>query len=95
MEEVKLKMDEGSHGAFYIEEDNEQVAEMIVQVSGNHMIIMHTEVAPEEEGQGLAKRLFEAMTEHARQNNLKVRAMCSFAQAHFRRNPNDYRDIME
>lgn len=95
MEEVKLKMDEGAHGAFYIEENNEQVAEMIVQLSGNHMIIMHTEVAQEEEGKGLAKRLFEAMTDHARQNNLKVRAVCSFAQAHLRRNPNEYRDIME
>lgn len=95
MEEVKLKMDEGAHGAFYIEDNNEQVAEMIVQLSGNHMIIMHTEVEQEKEGNGLAKRLFEAMTDHARQNNLKVRAVCSFAQAQFRRNPNDYRDIME
>lgn len=95
MEEVKLKLDEGSHGAFYIEEGNEQIAEMIIQVSGNHMIIMHTEVDPELEGQGLAKRLFEAMADHARENNLKVRAMCSYAQAQFRRNPNDYQDIME
>lgn len=95
MEEVKLKMDEGAHGAFYIEDNNEQVAEMIVQLSGNHMIIMHTEVAQEKEGNGFAKRLFEAMTDHARQHNLKVRAVCSFAQAQFRRNPNDYRDIME
>jgi hypothetical protein len=95
MEEVKLKMDEGAHGAFYIEDNNAQKAEMIVQVSGNHMIILHTEVAPEDEGKGLAKKLFDAMADHARQNNLKVKAMCSFAQAQFKRNPNEYYDITD
>jgi predicted GNAT family acetyltransferase len=95
MEEVKLKIDEGAHGAFYIEDDNEQIAEMIVQVSGRHMIILHTEVSPEEERKGLAKKLFDAMTDHARQNNLKVKAMCSFAQAQLKRNPNEYYDLLD
>ncbi len=51
------------------------------------MAMTHTEVAPELEGQGIAGELVRAALAHARDNGLKVRPLCSYVQAYFRRHP--------
>lgn len=51
------------------------------------MAITHTEVAPELEGQGIAGELVRAALAHAREHGLKVRPLCSYVQAYFRRHP--------
>ncbi|MCW5662722.1 MAG: N-acetyltransferase [Piscinibacter sp.] len=51
------------------------------------MVITHTEVAPELEGQGLAAELVRAALGHARTQGLKVRPLCSYVQAYMRRHP--------
>lgn len=51
------------------------------------MVITHTEVAPELEGQGLAAGLVRAALAHARAQGLKVRPLCSYVMAYMRRHP--------
>jgi uncharacterized protein len=93
MEEVKLKLDNNGVGAFYISNGEEQIAEMSVNVTDHLMKVLHTEVAPEAEGKGLAKDLLSAMADHARKNNLKVQPLCSYVAVQFRRYPEEYTDI--
>jgi uncharacterized protein len=93
MEEVKLKLDNNGSGAFYILDGEEQVAEMSVNITDHLMKVLHTEVAPEAEGKGLAKDLLNTMADHARKNNLKVQPLCSYVAVQFRRYPEEYADI--
>lgn len=51
------------------------------------MVITHTEVAPELEGQGIAAELVRAALGHARTAGWKVRPLCSYVQAYMRRHP--------
>jgi predicted GNAT family acetyltransferase len=93
MEEVQLTLNEKNHGHFYVNENNEQVAEMIIGISGNDLTVYHTEVSPKAEGKGLAKKLLSAMVYHARKNNLKVIALCPYVFAQFKRHPEEYADV--
>lgn len=51
------------------------------------MVITHTEVAPELEGQGIAAELVRSALANARARGLKVRPLCSYVQAYMRRHP--------
>ncbi len=93
MEEVQLKLNEKNHGHFYINENDEQIAEMIISISGNDLTVYHTEVLPRGEGKGLAKKLLIAMVDYARKNNLKVIALCPYVLAQFKRHPEEYSDV--
>jgi predicted GNAT family acetyltransferase len=93
MENVKLELNEKGHGHFYIKNENETIAEMLVAISGDDLTVYHTEVSPKAEGKGLAKVLLKAMADHARQHHLKVTALCPFVLAQFKRHPEEYADI--
>lgn len=93
MENVILDLDENGRGHFYINENNEQIAEMVIGVSGNDLAVYHTEVLPSAEGKGLAKQLLKAMADYARDKNLKVIALCPYVSAQFKRHPDEYEDI--
>lgn len=93
MPDVKLDLNEKGHGHFYINENNQQVAEMIIGISGNDLTVYHTEVLPIAEGKGLAKELLLAMVDYARKNNLQVIALCPYVFAQFKRHPDEYADI--
>jgi predicted GNAT family acetyltransferase len=80
---------------FVIEENDERIAEMIVSISGNEMSVYHTEVLKKLEGQGIGTKLIEAMTAHARANQLRVIPYCPFVKAQFRENEERYADIWE
>lgn len=49
--------------------------------------ITHTGVAPRLEGRGIAAALIQAVLDHARSHGLKVRPLCSYAEAYMRRHP--------
>ena len=93
MEEVQLRLDEKSHGEFFIDTEGKQIAEMKIAISGGDITVFHTEVLPEAEGKGLAKKLFTAMVDYARAHHLKVIAYCPFVLAQFRRHREEYADI--
>ena len=93
MQEVKLSLNEKKHGAFYIMEGEEQIGEMVVSVSGSNLTVYHTEVSPEAEGKGYAKKLLDEMVAYARKNNLKVIPLCPYVHAQFKRHPQEYADV--
>ncbi len=93
MENVQLDLDKNNHGHFYINENSEQIAEMIIGISGNALTVYHTEVLPKAEGRGLAKELLNEMVTYARKNNLQVIALCPYVFAQFKRHPDEYKDI--
>lgn len=53
----------------------------------------HTEVPPEFEGRGIAKKLTIHALEYARENDLKVNVLCPFTTAYVRRHP-EYKDLL-
>jgi len=93
MEEVQLSLNEKNHGHFYIHDRGEQIAEMQIGISGNDLTVYHTEVLPDYEGHGLAKKLLSAMVDYARKNQLQVIALCPYVFAQFKRHPQEYYDI--
>jgi predicted GNAT family acetyltransferase len=93
MDGVTLKLNEKGHGAFYIMEDEKQLGEMAVGVSGNNLTVYHTEVSPEAEGKGFAKKLLATMVDYARSRDLKVIPLCPYVHAQFSRHPDQYQDI--
>lgn len=93
MENVKLDLDDTGRGHFYINENGEQIAEMIIDVSGNDLTVYHTEVLPKAEGKGLAKQLLKAMVDYAREKELKVIVLCPYVVTQFKRHPDEYGDI--
>lgn len=52
----------------------------------------HTVVQPEYQGQGLAKKLFLALVEHAREQHLQIIPSCSYIEHQFEKS-NQYHDI--
>lgn len=93
MEDVTLTLDEKGHGGFFAKDENKQVGEMAISISGKFLTVYHTEVVPEWEGKGLAKKLLNEMAGYARTNGLKVIALCPYVHAQFRRHPEAYADI--
>ena len=61
--------------------------EVAYRLDGDVMTILHTEVDPALEGQGVAGRLVQAALDHARANGLKVEPVCSYAGKYMQRHP--------
>ena len=93
MDDLKLKLNEEGDGAFYIMEGAEQMGEMVINIKGSNLTAYHTEVLPKAEGKGVAKKLLNAMVEHARQNKLKVIPLCPYVHLQFKRHTEDYEDV--
>jgi predicted GNAT family acetyltransferase len=91
-EPTPIKHEETSaHGEFTIGRQ----AIMTYHKSGDkHIVVNHTRVAREAQGQGLAGKLYRAMVEHARMHDLKVTPTCSYVVKMFERFPED-RDILK
>jgi hypothetical protein len=66
---------------------------MVVSISGKNLTVYHTEVSAKAEGKGFAKKMLNAMVEHARKNSLKVIPLCPYVHAQFKRHPDEYADI--
>jgi predicted GNAT family acetyltransferase len=95
MNEIQLRLNENGRGSFFVEENGEIIAEMNVGIVSNVLTAYHTEVSDKLKGQGIGKRLLEAMVEHARSNHLKVIALCPFVYASFKQHPDLYADIWQ
>lgn len=80
-----------THGEFTIGRH----AIMTYHKSGDkHIVVNHTLVAQEAQGQGLAAKLYRAMVDHARAHDLKVTPSCTYVAKMFERFPED-RDILK
>ena len=79
---MEIKQEEhGKKGAFYIEKDDEWIAELTYQREGERKIVIdHTEVEEEYRDKGYGKQLVEAAVEFARENKLLIKPTCPFAK---------------
>ena len=81
-------------GAFYIEEGGEVLAEMVYSKPGNNQIVIeHTEVADELQGKNIGHELVERSVEYAREQNIKINPVCSFAKSVFDKEP-EFKDVL-
>ena len=93
MDQIELNLDEELHGAFVIEEGRKQLAEMEFAISGENLVVYHTEVPEAYSGRGFANRLLMQMVDYARKNKYQVIALCTYVSTEFKRHPEDYADV--
>jgi predicted GNAT family acetyltransferase len=91
--QIELKLDSNRRGAFVIEQNETRLAEMAIAIIGENLIVYHTEVKEQLQGQGIAGKLLEQMVGYARTNNLKVVPLCPYVLAQFKRHTEKYTDI--
>ncbi len=93
--EIKHK-DNGKNGKFFIEVNNEQMAEITyIYQDENTINIDHTEVNEALKGQGIGSKLIDEAVAFMRKNNLKAVATCSYANSIFDKKRSDYQDILK
>lgn len=84
----------GSKGAFFVEQDGRELAELTyVRAGETRMIIDHTEVSDELRGQGVGKQLVAAAVEFARERGITVLPLCPYAKSVFGR-VEEFRDVL-
>ena len=62
-------------------------------LDGTTVVFIHTEVAPEHEGQGVASRLVQAALDLVRARGADVVALCPYTKAWIAKHP-DYQDLV-
>jgi predicted GNAT family acetyltransferase len=73
--------------------DDQVVGEILYRLSPDAVTLVHTEISPALEGQGLASKLVAAALADIRERGLRVVPICPFVRAYIRRNPG-YGDLV-
>ena len=86
---MEIKQVNGSEKGYFKAEENNTEAGLMTYVHAgpNKMVIDHTEVSPDFEGQGIGKSMVMAAVEFARENNIKILPLCPFAKSVFNKTP--------
>jgi predicted GNAT family acetyltransferase len=84
----------GDRGRYVIFLPDGLEAEMTFQRDGDVMIIDHTGVPSEHEGQGVAFQLVQRAIADARAQNFKIRPRCSYVVAQFAYHAKDWADVL-
>jgi uncharacterized protein len=89
------RVDEGDHrGSFVIEKDGQRLAEMTYTGAGEKKVIIdHTWVDDSLRGQGIARKLLDALVAWARETGTRAIPICPYASAQFEKDPS-IRDIL-
>ena len=90
--EFKLVEKSPKHFAFEYERDGEKIAEIEWIERDNVMHMNHTYASDVLRGQGVAKKLLDKASDYARENNLKMNAVCSYVVAAFEKS-DAYNDV--
>ena len=92
---MDIQRDEhGRHGAFFIEEDGEWIAELSYIKQGlGTIVVEHTEVDEKLRGQGVGEQLVKAVVDYARNNNFKIKPVCPYTRKVIDENA-DYKDVL-
>ena len=61
---------------------------------GGLIAFVHTEVAPEYEGKGIASRLISGALDAAREQGLAVLPFCPFVRGYIAKHPDEYLDLV-
>ena len=94
MHEIKHIFD-GQKGSFYIEVNNQKVATIdYLMANDTKLIIEHTGVDDSLRGLGIGKKLLEKLIAYAREKQLLVVPLCSFAHAVIKKTPG-WHDVLK
>ncbi|HEX2794946.1 MAG TPA: GNAT family N-acetyltransferase [Croceicoccus sp.] len=74
-------------------EGHQQAGELTYQKSDGVLVADHTFVPDALRGKGVAARLVDALIADARQEGTKIRPLCSYVVAAFRRHP-EWKDVL-
>lgn len=85
--------EEGRRGRYVVYLGDGLEAEMTYLRQGNVLSFDHTGVPPSHRGSGLAARLVQRGIADARAEGTRIRPLCSYVQAQFRRHP-DWADLL-
>lgn len=86
---------EGSKGFFYVQENEQLLAEMTYSMTGTElMIIDHTDVSDTLRGKNVGYQLVQAAVEYARANHMKILPLCPFANAVFKKKIAEFGDVL-
>lgn len=92
--DIAIEFEEDSNrGRFFAHLDDGHLAEMTFVRNHNQMIIDHTRVPKQFEGQGIAAKLVVEGVEYARKNKRKIVPVCSYVVAQFKRHK-DWADVL-
>lgn len=73
-------MEDETKGAFYIEENDNVLAELVYTKEPGRIIIQHTEVDETLRGQNIGFQLVDHAVELAREQHVKIVPLCHFAK---------------
>jgi uncharacterized protein len=71
----------------------DMVGEIQYRLAPDAVVLVHTEVLPSLEGEGLGARLVAGALDDIRDRGLHVVAVCPFVRSYIRRHP-EYRDLV-
>ena len=80
-------------GLFFIETENEKVAELDYSLSPGVLIIDHTEVDDSLRGKNIGYQLVSRVADYAREKNLKIIPVCPFARAVMQKKKDEFSDV--
>ena len=86
MTDTPQVVDDPAASRFMIEDDG-QVAELVYQLEGERLVLIHTGVPAVLEGRGIGSRLVAAAIDEAKRRGLTVVPQCPFAKGWLRRHP--------
>ncbi|MDR7102301.1 GNAT family N-acetyltransferase [Croceicoccus sp. BE223] len=95
MDDVTITREDGERrGAYRAEvEGHAEAGELTYQKSGDVLVADHTYVPDELRGKGVAAKLVDALIADAREEGTKIRPLCSYVVAAFRRHP-EWKDVL-
>lgn len=85
--------DNGSKGRYVYRADGHEAEMTFSRVGTSQIIIDHTGVPDAFRGQGVGVALVTRAVEDARASGIKIRPLCPFAAAQFRRHP-EWHDVL-
>lgn len=92
--EIFIKEHE-TKGYAIAQENEKKAGAMTYSIAGEGLIIIdHTEVEPEYNGNNLGKKMLDKIVEMAREKNVKIIPLCPFAAAMFKKT-DDIKDVLK
>jgi uncharacterized protein len=77
---------------FEVQLDDDNIAMIQYMRAGNNIIFTHTEVPEAYGGQGIASKMAHVALEYAKENGLRVQALCPFVKKYVIEHP-EYQSI--
>jgi len=94
MEHTIDHQENDAKGAFFVQKDGRRIAEMTYsRLNPSKIIVDHTEVDASLGGQGVGRKLLDALVQWARHSGTRIVPLCPFAKAQFDKDPS-IRDVL-